>query len=90
MSNDTFFEKEHSVPLVDSLGFCSVGVDTSCEPIATDYWIPVEDHELVEMSYPPKGHVIQYPKDDKEPNMVGKDSVPDGVTNWDYREEDNE
>lgn len=96
MSNDTLdeeveqfepIEKTHSVPKEEAEGYLHIGVDTAYEPVPGEgYWIPVADEELVEVNHPPRGHIIQYPKDDLEPHRVGEKDVPDWVQSWDYRD----
>lgn len=81
------FEKENSVPVSEAIGYCHIGVDPDYEPVDC-YWIPVDDKELSECSHPPRGEIIQYPMEDREPSRVGYDDVPDAVENWDYREEE--
>lgn len=82
------FEEEHSVPKEDAVGYVEIGVDLDCEPVpqGEGYWVPVGEERFVQESYPPRGHIIQYPKDDLEPHRVGEKEVPDWVQNWDYRE----
>ena len=84
-------EKTHSVPKEDAEGYLHIGVDTDLEPVpdGEGYWVPVAEEQFIELDYPPRGHIIQYPKDDLEPHRVGEDlEVPDWVQNWDYREEE--
>ncbi|MDF9748398.1 hypothetical protein [Natrinema salsiterrestre] len=81
-------ERDLSVPLEDAVGYLHIGVGPDCDPVPGEgYWIPVGEQEYAEERHPPRGHVIQYPKDGRDPSRVGDRDVPDHVRNWDYRGE---
>lgn len=78
-------EEVHSVPEKEAVGYMHIGVDPALDPSPDGYWIPVGEEQLSEREHPPRGAVIQYPKDEKIPTRVGDKNVPVGVSNWDYR-----
>lgn len=82
-------ERDASCPDDEAVGYLHIDVDSACDPIeGGGYWVPVDDKELAEINHPPRGHVIQFPKEGREPRRVGDREVPDHVANWDYRGDD--
>ena len=83
--------RDLSVPLDDAVGYLYVGVDPACDPVPGEgYWIPVGENKHSERRHPPRGEIIQYPKDDRKPYRVGDLEVPDHVQDWDYRSDGND
>jgi len=82
-----YHPRDSAVPVSEAIGYLYIGVDTDVEPVpeGEGYWIPVGEKRLAEASHPPRGHIIQYPKNDREPSRVGDKKVPDWVQNWDHR-----
>lgn len=85
VSSDYYAPRDASVPDDEAEGYLSLDVDTALD-VVPRYWIPVEE-DLVEREHVPEGEVVQFPKDDREPEQRGSEKVPDGVHNWDYRDE---
>jgi len=84
-----YHPRDSAVPVSEAVGYLHLATDQDLDPVPGDgYWIPVGEQRLVERSHPPRGHIIQYPKDDREPRRVGDKEVPDHVFNWDERSQD--
>lgn len=80
------FVLEHTVPVEEAESFTHLGMDDAYHP-AGGYWFPADRKwgdrpGWVSQKYNlPHGEVIQYPCDDREPEVRGEDELPDWVVN---------
>ena len=79
------FVQNHAVPLDDVVTFVHIGLDDAYHP-AGGYWVPTNLEPNGETtgwvqrrSQLPKGEVVQYPLDDRPPEVRGTDDLPDWV-----------
>lgn len=64
-------------PLESSDGFVHISCDSAYHPLG-GFWIPTSS-EYSEINYPPNGELIRYPANDKNPRIVGSDTVPEWI-----------
>jgi hypothetical protein len=80
------FVREHAVPAEDAESWVHIGIDDHYHP-AGGYWFPTGEtwgdaSGWMSSKYDiPHGEVIQYPCSEKEPEVRGKDGVPDYAVN---------
>jgi hypothetical protein len=80
-------ERDLACEVDDAVGWMHIGVDPSCDPVG-DYWVPVDDPELVERDHVPQGEVKQFPLEAREPEYGSGEPAPDQVHNWTFTEAD--
>lgn len=80
------FVREHAVPADNAESWVHIGLDDHYHP-AGGYWFPTgqkwgDASGWVSRKYDiPHGDVIQFPRTEREPEVRGKDDVPDYVVN---------
>jgi hypothetical protein len=80
------FVREHAVPADDAESWVHIGIDDHYHP-AGGFWFPTgemwgDSSGWVSSKYDiPDGEVIQYPCSVKEPEIRGKESLPDYIVN---------
>jgi hypothetical protein len=80
------FVREHAVPADDAESWVHIGIDDHFHP-AGGYWFPTgekwgDSSGWVSSKYDiPHGDVVQYPCSEREPEVRGKDGLPDYVVN---------
>lgn len=81
------FVREHAVSVNAAESFVHLGADAEYHPTG-GYWFPSDlkhwdEHTGIvkEKSDVPDGKLIQFPCDDRDPEIVGRDELPDWVVN---------
>lgn len=81
------FVQEHAVPADDAESFCHIGLDNAYHPTG-GYWFPTDlEHDpdqpgtVATLDDLPKDELVQYPCDDRPPEITGGGDLPDLVAN---------
>jgi hypothetical protein len=82
-------ERDLAGEMEDAVGWMHIGADPSCDPVG-DYWVPVDDPELVERDHVPQDEVKQFPLEAREPEYGSGQPAPDHVHNWTFTEVETE